>query len=66
MHSLSHALRMRRRCVYVVLWAYTGSALLSLLGLIQVILAFPITLFVYSVVLRIKLFGVLQVRFTAL
>ena len=47
-------------CVYAVLWAYTSSALLSLLGLLQILLAFPVTLFIYAVVLRIKLFGVLQ------
>ena len=46
--------------VYGVLWAYTSSALLSFFGLIQILLAFPVTLFVYAVVLRIKLFGVLQ------
>lgn len=47
-------------CVYVLLWLYTASAPLALLGLIQILLAFPVTLFVYAVVLRIKLFGVLQ------
>ena len=43
-------------CVYVLLWLYTASAPLALLGLIQILLAFPVTLFVYAVVLRIKLF----------
>ena len=47
-------------CVYVVLCAYTASPLLALFGLVQIVLAFPVTLFVYSVVLQIKLFGVLQ------
>ena len=47
--------------MFVVLLAYTNSIALSLLGLIQILLAFPITLWIYAVVLRIKLFGVLQV-----
>ena len=34
--------------------------LLQVVPLLQVLLAFPVTLFIYSVVLRIKLFGVLQ------
>ena len=47
-------------CVYVVLCAYTASPLLALFGLVQIVLAFPVTLYVYAVVLQIKLFGVLQ------
>ena len=46
--------------VFAVLWAYTSSPLLAGLGLLQILLAFPVTLFCYSVVLRIKLFSVLQ------
>lgn len=47
-------------CVYAVLCAYTSSPLLGLLGLVQILLAFPVTLYLYAVVLQIKLFGVLQ------
>ena len=47
-------------CVYAVLCAYTASPLLALFGLMQISLAFPVTLYVYVVVLQIKLFGVLQ------
>lgn len=47
-------------CVYVMLCTYISSPLLALLGLLQILLAFPITLYLYAVVLRIKLFGVLQ------
>ena len=46
--------------VFAVLWAYTSSPLLAGLGLLQIVLAFPVTLFCYSVVLRIKLFSVVQ------
>jgi len=46
--------------VFAVLWAYTSSPLLAGLGLLQILLAFPVTLFVYAVVLRIQLFSVLQ------
>ena len=46
--------------VFAMLWAYTSSPLLAGLGLLQILLAFPVTLFVYAVVLRIQLFSVLQ------
>ena len=47
--------------VFLVLWAYSSSAVLAILGLMQIVLSFPVAMFVYIVLFQIKLFGVLQV-----
>ena len=47
--------------IFVIMVLHTGSFFLAGCGLLQVLLSFPVALCLYSVVFRIKLFGVLQV-----
>ena len=47
--------------IFIVMTLHTGSIFLAVCGLIQVLLSFPVALCLYSIVFKIKLFGVLQV-----
>lgn len=47
--------------VVVVAWVHTGSLFLACFSILQVLLSFPTCFFLYRFLLRIKLFGALQV-----
>ena len=46
--------------VFLVLFLYTASPLLALLGLLQIVFSFPVAMFIYTTIFQIKIFGVLQ------
>lgn len=47
--------------VFIVIWIHTSSGFLAFTALSQIILAFPLTYFVYRVIFQVKYFAALQI-----